>query len=869
MGSTGTVDEAISLNLDYWKHKLAGSHNPDLPVDHRFGDGSAPAFATRTMVLPGDLASKLRELSLSSEATPHVLFLAAFQVLLMRHTGQRDLLVGTSSASLAGVSGPGMGAHAVAIRGDLSGNPRFIDLIPRVRDTVLAACAHDQPAGLLAGIPGLEAGLVARFDLHGDVADEVTQATDAGVTTIALSIVETASDLVTKIAYRTEVLRPQTIDRWLCRWQELLRSIAENPGAKIEDIKLLPATEQSLLLGEWCQTKTSTSRFTGIHQMVEAWASRSPDSIAVVHENSRLSYREFNARANQMAYWLRECGVGPDIGVGIYGDRSVATVTGILGVLKAGGFYVPLDVANPPARIQEMISDTSPQVILTQRKFAGALHGNIGIGQASVLTTDSPDFDLSRFPAKNPPSAGHAENLGYVMYTSGSTGRPKGVAMEHRALLRIVDWYVKETGISPGAGLLQFSSLGFDASFCEMFGGWHAGARVVLLPREESRQDPEALIELMKREQVEHLEAPYSGLLNIAHWAVGHSAVGELRLRAIVTGGEQLVITPELVRWLEQMPGCAVRNGYGPSETSVATSHWLRGEPGRWPRLPPIGRPITDAYVYLLDDRLKPAPIGVIGEVYVGGDIVARGYLNRPGLTAERFVADPFAAEPGRRLYRTGDLARFDGEGNLEFLGRADKQVKIRGYRIELGEIEACLQRAPAVANVAVAVEQDIPGSGLTAYLVPRDPAFPPTAEELRRHAGVELPDYMVPARYVPVESLPLTPSGKLDRARLRPVAGPATPAAEAEAEFSATATALLAIWQDVLAIPQIGVDDDFFDLGGHSLLATRIISKARSITGKRVLIGDIFECPTIAQLAARIDAMAVTGGLGQATAPR
>jgi amino acid adenylation domain-containing protein len=850
-----------SDNLEYWERKLAGSQALDLPVDHPFGEGSAPASWTRTAPLDGDLAVKLREFSLSSGVSPYVTLLAAFQVLLMRHTGQKDVLVGTSSAAWACDSGGSAGSGTVVIRSDLSGNPRFIDLVPQVRETILAANVHGLPFDRLAGRPGLEAGVSARFDFCRGIRGGAAHATDAGRATIALTVAETADGFDAEITCRADALAPRTVDRWLGRWQELLRSVVENPGTAIEDLNLLPAGERALLLGDWCQTKTSDPRFSGVHQMVEAWAGQAPHNIAVVHEGSRLSYREFNARANQMAYWLREHGVGPEVGVGLYCDRSIGTVTGILGVLKAGGYYVPLDVANPVARIRDMISDTSPQVILTQQKFAAALHGILGPGQASVLVFDSPDFDLSRFPTSNPPSAGHAGNLGYVMYTSGSTGRPKGVAMEHRALLRIIDWYVNETGILPESRLLQFSALGFDASFCEMFGGWHAGARVVLLPREESRQDPEALIELMKREQIEHLEAPFSGLLNIAHWVAGHGGAEELRLRAIVTGGERLVMAPDLVRWLEQMPGCALRNGYGPSETSVAASHWLRGEPGRWPQLPPIGRPIADARVYLLDERMTPVPVGVTGEVYVGGDILARGYLNRPGLTAERFVPDPFAAKPGQRLYRTGDLARFDSVGILEFAGRADKQVKIRGYRVELGEIEACLQRHPAVAGAAVAVEADIPGNGLTAYVVGRNPAFPGSVEALRRHVGDALPDYMVPARYVLVEALPLTPSGKLDRARLRPVVPDRGPVEEAERELSATAAALLAIWQDVLAIPQIRVTDDFFELGGHSLLATRVISKIRSTLGKRVLIGDIFEYSTIAQLAARIDERTVLSG--------
>jgi amino acid adenylation domain-containing protein len=838
------------------------------------------AGAVQSTVLSQELTVKLGELSQRRDVTLYMTLLAAFQVLLMRHSGQEDVLVMTSTPrrdEREQKGPPNLLPNTLVMRANLSGNPRFTDLLTQVRDVVLGAFEHrDLPpqARAEAVPPDRTAGDArisrVRFDVqsaapgrreHANDQDRPPDvSTDSAHADLAMTVTESDECLRVEIKYRADLFSLATAERWLKRWRVLLESITDGPETTIGRLRLLPADERSLLLSEWCQTKRSTPKFSGVHQMVEAWAERTPDSIALVHENVRLTYRELNARANQVAHWLRGYEIGPDVGVGFYGDRSIDVITGILGTLKAGGYYIPLDVAYPEARIRDIVSDASPRVILTQRKLTGRLRHLFDPDQVSIIAMDSLENEISSFPTKNPGLVPHHENLVYVLHTSGSTGRPKGVGMQHGALLRIVDWYSTETGIAAGSHLLQFSSLGFDASFCEIFGGWHAGARVVLLPRDDMRQDPEALLELMERERIEHLEAPYSGLLNIAHWAVRHDSVRSLRLATVVTGGEQLLMAPDLVRWLEQMPGCALRNGYGPSETSVATTHWLRGQPGGWPQLPPIGRPITDARVYLLDEAMAPVPIGVTGEVYVGGDIVARGYPNRPGLTAGRFVADPFGAEPGRRLYRTGDFARYRDDGNLEFLGRIDNQVKIRGYRIELGEIEACLQGHPEVSEAAVAVIDGDTGKSLAAYVVARDPARFPSTGELREFAGRTLPGYMVPALYVTVAALPLTPSGKLDRGKLdtgklAPVTAGQAEAEGTAGELSGTAVALLAIWREVLATPQIGMHDDFFELGGHSLLATRVISKVRTVIGSRVLIGDMFEYPTVAQLSARIDA--------------
>ncbi|KAA2254631.1 amino acid adenylation domain-containing protein [Solihabitans fulvus] len=869
------TDEVLARQLDYWRTTLADAPAVlELPTDHPRPATPSYTGGTRTALLPRELAARLEKLSRESDTTMYMTLLAAFQVLLMRHSGQRDVLVGTTMATRTEVEEEaliGFFVNTVVLRADLTGDPAFRELLARVREATLGAFAHqDLPFERL--VHELRPDRTTHrtpifqvlFDFQTDepdklaLADHPVRPVDIGADSahfdLTMAVIDTVDGLHVGVRYRDDLFSGETVERWLQRWRVLLEGIVENPDERVETLPLLPADERSLLLTQWSTTGRSTPRFAAVHEMVESWAEATPDAVALVHEDVRLTYRDLNARANQLAHWLGERGVGPDTGVALYVDRSIEAMVGILGVLKAGGYYVPLDVSYPAQRIRDIIADVSPRVFLTMSRFAPALAEITGQDHAPVLAMDALDAEISLRPTANPGVSLHEENLVYVLHTSGSTGRPKGVAMQHGALLRIIDWYTTETGIAPGARLLQFSSLGFDASFCEIFGGWHAGARVVLLPRDELRRDAEALLDLLEREEIEHLEAPYSGLLNIAYWAVHHGRNRSLRLRTIVTGGEQLLMAPDLVRWLAQLPGCALRNGYGPSETSVATTHWLRGDPTTWPELPPIGRPITDADVYVLDDSMGPVPVGATGEVYVGGDIVARGYLNRPGLTAERFVPDPFGGVPARRLYRTGDFARHRADGVLEFLGRIDNQVKLRGYRIELGEIESCLQSHPEVQEAAVAVREDDLGRRLVGYVVARDPARAPGNEELRAYVGERLPEYMVPSTHVAVDAFSLTASGKLDRAALPVDAVAPVAAARPDEPLSDTAVALTKIWQDLFRTTEIGQHDNFFDLGGHSLLATRAIARIRSAVGTKVLLSQVFEYPTIAELAAEID---------------
>jgi amino acid adenylation domain-containing protein len=571
---------------------------------------------------------------------------------------------------------------------------------------------------------------------------------------------EPPGSLRTTLTFRGDRFSIPFAHRFAERWSVLLAAALAEPGTTLGRLSMLPAGERSTLVQGWSQTGVSVPEVGFVHASVEAWARRTPDEVALVQGSESLTFATLNGRANGLARRLRAAGVGRDVPVAVYDDPSIAAVVGLLAVLKAGGYYVPLDVSYPERRLRDILATVRPAVFLTRPGLRERLDRLRRSGPGIVLLPD-PDADAPTTPDLDIPV--EPADLGYVLHTSGSTGQPKGIAMPHESLRRTIAWYPAETGIVPGSRLLQFSPFGFDSHFCEIFGTWHAGATVVLPSSNDQRRDPEALLRLLAAERIDHLEAPNSGLANVAHWAVREGGGSGLRLRTIVTGGEQLLVTPDLVGWLSRLPGCAVRHGYGPTESGPTTTHWLRGRPDTWPRVPPIGRPVTDARVYLLDDALQPVPAGVAGEMYVGGPVLARGYLGAPARTAERFIADPFGPTAGGRLYRTGDLARWTSQGSLEFLGRNDGQVKVRGYRIELAEVEAALLTHPGVTAAAVAVAPG--GESLTGYVVPRGPA--PGAGVLQQHLGQRLPAFMVPSAFVMVSALPSTPSGKLDRSRL------------------------------------------------------------------------------------------------------
>src|SRR4030095_5068266 len=658
------------------------------------------------------------------------------------------------------------------------------------------------------------------------------------------------------IEYNTDLFDASTIARLLGHFEVLLKGIVANPDRRISDLPLLTEAERHQLLVEWNDTKKDYADDKCVHQLFEEQVEKSPAGVAVVFEDQQLTYRELNARANQLAHYLKKLGVGPEVRVGICVERSLEMVVALLGILKAGGAYVPLDPSYPKERLAFMIEDAQTPVVLTQKQLASRLL----VPWPQRIFLDTNWEAIAQETAENFIGKANPKNPVYLLYTSGSTGIPKGVVMEHRALSNLISWQVQNFGCPIEARTLQFAPQSFDVSFQEIFSTWCSGGTLVLVS-EEVRRDPSLLLQFLTAEEIERVFLPFIALQQLAEAAEGKTSV-PTSLREIITAGEQLRMRQPIARLVERLKKCHLYNQYGPTESHVVTSFTVTRLPTDWPTLPPIGRPIPNTQLYVLDSHLRPVPIGVPGELCIAGAGLARGYLKRPELTAQKFIPNPFSNVSGARLYKTGDLARYLADGNIEFLGRLDDQVKIRGFRIELGEIESVLGQYPNVRESAVVVSEKIPGDKcLTAYVVPSDKQAS-VIGDLHLFLKEKLPDYMIPSAFVMLESLPLTPSGKLNRSAL-PALGKTR--LDLKQAFVAPRTlveyVLTDIWSEVLAIEHVGIYDNFFDLGGHSLLVTKVIAQIQRSLQVDPPVRSLFECPTIAQLATRIDA-GQTGGV-------
>jgi amino acid adenylation domain-containing protein len=646
--------------------------------------------------------------------------------------------------------------------------------------------------------------------------------------------------LMLRISYKRSCFDTATITRMLGHFQTLLEGIIANPGRQLADLPLLTQAEQDQLLVAWNDTTADYPQDTCVHQAFEAQVERTPDAVAVVFGEQKLTYWELNVQANRLAHYLRALGVGPEVLVGLCVERSLDMVVGLLGILKAGGAYVPLDPAYPPARLAFMLADARVPVLVTQPQCLARLpaHG------AQVVSLDGDWARLAPQREDNPVSRVTPANLAYVMYTSGSTGQPKGVMIEHRALSNHMHWMQATFPLTEADRVVQKTPVSFDASVWEFFAPLLAGGQLIVA-RPSGHQDSAYLVELLAAHQVTMLKLVPSLLQMLLEAETLETCRS---LRHVFCGGEAL--PPALQeRFWGRLDAC-LHNLYGPTEATIDVACWTCERERHWGSVP-IGRPIANTQIYLLDAQLQPVPVGVPGGLYIGGTGLARGYLNRPELTAETFMPHPFSNGPSARLYKTGDLARYLLDGTIEFLGRLDHQVKIRGYRIELGEIEATLERHPAIRQAVVLARLDPAGDRrLVAYCVPHR-ASPPDIQGLRSFLQMTLPDYMLPAAFVMLDALPLTPSGKVDRQALpapdqaRPVwfeafVAPRTPTEEI----------LAGIWASVLGIEAVGIHDNFFALGGHSLSALQVLSRLRRVFQVEVPLRALFEAPTVAGLA-------------------
>ncbi|PHM54491.1 non-ribosomal peptide synthetase [Xenorhabdus sp. KK7.4] len=667
---------------------------------------------------------------------------------------------------------------------------------------------------------------------------------------LSLIAYEQDNRLVIKFNYGKDWLTDEQALRLLRQLERILHEVAYHPEQSHTAITCLSEEERHTLLHRWNQTDAPYPQDKTLPQLFEAQAAQHPDATAVEFEEQVLSYGELNCRANRLAHYLMTLGVGPDERVAICVERSPEMVVGLLAILKAGGAYVPLDPALPDERLAHMLRDSAPVALLTQSTFAQALEAALPSASHTVLLDKQPAY-LTDQPVHNPDvQALASHHLAYVIYTSGSTGLPKGVEMPQSSLSNLLHWHHHTPEHPTTAGkTLQFAALGFDVAFQEIFTTLCEGSCLVLI-HDSLRRDPQQLLKLVQQQQIERLFLPYVALQHFAE-AVNLSEGDDLScLKHIITAGEQLRITPAIQRLLRRARHCRLHNHYGPTESHVVTSYTLDKETEHWSTLPPIGRPIANTQIYILDPHGQPVPWGVTGEIYIAGKGVAHGYLNRPELTAERFLSCPFSNEPGTRMYKTGDLGRWLPDGNIDYLGRNDFQVKVRGFRIELGEIESALMAYSQIKQ-AVVIDREHQGHKvLAAYLVAEDAV---SDEMLLAHLSDRLPDYMLPASFTFIDAIPLTSNGKVNRRALpEPVFGNRD---SYVAPRNVLETQLCAIWQDVLALERVGIDDNFFRIGGNSLTAIKLIAAIRRTLSTDISLAQLFELKTIAGLATQMDA--------------
>nr|MDQ3802664.1 amino acid adenylation domain-containing protein [Acidobacteriota bacterium] len=678
---------------------------------------------------------------------------------------------------------------------------------------------------------------------------EVAAATELSKFDLTLAMEETGGGIRAVFEYRTDLFEEATIKRMAGHLQTLLRAAVADPSRRISELPLLSAAERRRQLTEWNETADDFGEPPCIHEMFEEQAARSPAATAIVFEGRELTYGELNARANQLARHLRRCGVAAETLVALRMERSLEMMIGLLGILKAGGAYMPVDPRLPAQLAGRLLEDYRPRVLLTQQ---GLTH-DFPAGASKVLCLDAEGDAFAGESGANLAGGATAERLLYVLFTSGSTGQPKGVAVEHRQLANYVNAVIRRLELPAGARYATVSTLSADLGNTMIFPALCTGGTLHLISPERA-SDGDALADYMHGHRIDCLKIVPSHLAALLACSSPERLMPRQRL---ICGGEAL--SGELAERLRSLAPeeCRVINHYGPTETTVGVLTYHAGESQAADERPtwPLGRPLANARVYLLDASGQPVPIGVAGELYIGGANVARGYLNRPGATAEKFVPDPFSPDAGARMYRTGDGARYLPDGNVEFLGRRDQQVKIRGFRVEPGEVEAALAEHPSVRQCVVLAHRDAAGEcRLVAYVVPEGEPEE-AAGALRDFLRERLPDYMIPSFFVPLATLPLTPNGKVDRHALPE---PEQPRLRAGSQFVAPRTpeeeTLCALWADLLRVERVGVEDNFFELGGHSLLTTQLVSRVRSAFGVELPLRAVFEHPTVAGLAEHLE---------------
>jgi amino acid adenylation domain-containing protein len=852
--------EVLDKAVSYWKENLAGAPSLlELPTDRPRPPSQGFSGARQQVVIPRELTESLRELAEQQNATLFMVLLAAFQVLLFRHAGQEDIVVGVP---IAGRNKPelenviGLFINMLAMRTDLSGNPTFRELLGRVREAALGAYEHqDLPFEKLVEVIQPERDTsyspvfqvmfhlsnlgLPSFNLPGLTLTPLDADTGTSKFDLTLDLTESPAGLKGWIDYSTDLFDRVTIERLSERFQTLLQAVVADPETPISSLPLLSAAEENQLLVRLNETAAAFRHALCLHQIFEEQVAQTPNETAVTFEGQELTYAGLNRRANQLAHHLIKLGVGPEVPVAICMERSLDLPIALLAVLKAGGAYVPLEPSYPRERLAFIIEETRAPVVLTQQ----ALAENQSFG-VHAISLDSDVEQLATESTENPRVAVTGENLCYVIYTSGSTGQPKGAMLHHRGVRNRLLWGITDYQLGPGDVVLHKTPLTFDVSVWEIFAPLLSGARL-LIAKPGGHQDTAYQLELMAREKVTHVDYVPT-MLEVLLESEGLDRCEHLKI--VTAAGEAL--TRELRDRFYSQTNAKLYNLYGPTEASLAVTYWVC-EPEGKERVIPIGRPMSNVRIYILDKQLQPVPIGVAGELHIGGVAPGRGYLKRPDLAADKFIPDAFSEHGGERLYKTGDLARYRSDGAIEFLGRLDHQVKIRGMRMEVGEVEAALCQHPAVREAVVLPHEITAGNkSLVAYVVSKQEPLPAT-DELRIHLRQTLPEYMVPAAFVILNELPLLSNGKLNR---RALPDPEEFFSQSEEIYIAPESDLeqtiAAVWQQVFAVERVSIHSNFFDLGGNSLLLAKVHSKLRAALQRDIQIIDLFKHSTIHSLA-------------------
>ncbi|HEX3681791.1 MAG TPA: amino acid adenylation domain-containing protein, partial [Bryobacteraceae bacterium] len=862
---------ALSGHLEYWRKQLAGLEAIELPTDHTRPAVFHSRAARQPVFLSSELTSKLKESSRREGVTLFMTLLAVFQILMARYSGQEDIAIGTDIANRNRMESEdliGCLVNQLVLRSKVDRESSFSELLKQVRETVLDAYAHqDLPFDVLVDefnpqrdlsrtplfqvlltlentprtgdlrLPGLEVAAIegdpqwAKFDLH-------------------VSLREIEGRVEGVVEYATSLFDGETVMQLIGHWERLLDAAAQNPDERVGSLSMLAPEELDRQLIAWNNTATAR-RQTYAHRLFEEQAEREPSAPAVLHENTVLTYGELNRHANQLARYLRKKGVGPEIRAAVCLARTPRLVTALLAVLKAGGVYVPLDPNYPPERLTYIREDSGARVLITEN---GAAHLVAGAGPGSVLSLDAEWGGIEKEDDGNLSTNIDSRNLSYSMYTSGSTGKPKGALIEHRGMLNHLFAKVKDLKLTREDVVAETAPSSFDISVWQILAPLLAGGRVQIID-DETVRDGAALLEEAARTGVTVLET-VPAMLGAMLADEERRPQALPKLRWMISNAEALPIG-QCERWSEEYPDVPLLNAYGPTECSDDIAHY-EVEPGaiEGSAYAPLGRPLMNTTVYVLDEAMQPLPVGAVGELYIGGAGVGRGYWKRPELTAERFVPNPFSAAAGERLYRTGDLMRWRRDEMLEFIGRVDDQIKLRGFRIELGEIEAVLEEHPGTERALVMVREDEPGrKELAAYIVAAQSLTrADLIAELRELCRARLPHYMAPGAITVLDSFPLSPNGKIDRKALpRPERRSNERVLEQMPQTEVEQT-LAAIWGEVLKMDSIGAEENFFEIGGHSLLATQVIARLRQAFAVDLPLRTIFEWPTVRGLAEQIE---------------